>query len=285
MKETDHLDFAKAREFIYTSARRVDRAIFETLFESADRAHVLAALGAYRNSDGGFGHALEADLRGPSSETLHTEAALGLLREAGVREPQWATAACGFLSSIADVNHALPMISAASLEYRAASHWTAAACTPDFARTYGLVALLRWHGAEHDWVDAASGACAARLPADRLEDAHTLVGAIRFAREVMADDKLVGKLLNNLTDAPYFIKEPPIDRYALTPLHFAASPDADPGFGKDTIDRHLDWLAGDQQDDGGWPVRFQPVGPAAEFEWRGRFAVEALSTLRAWGRL
>ncbi len=285
MKRSDHVDFAKARDFIYVSARRVDRAIFETLFEHADGRRVHAALAAYRNPDGGFGHALEADLRGPSSEVLHTEMAFGLLREAGVREPQWAGAAGGFLSAVADHDYALPMISAASLEYRAADHWTGAACAPDFARTYGLVALLRWHGAEHDWVDAASVACATRLPDETLDDAHKLVGAIRFAKEVMADADLVDKLLDHLTDSPFFIKAPPIDRYGLTPLQFAASPDANPGFDQATIDEHLDWLEGDQQDDGGWPMRFQPVGVAAELEWRGRFAVEALATLQAWGRL
>ena len=48
---------------------------------------------------------------------------------------------------------------------------------------------------------------------------------------------------------------------------------------------HLDALASRQHDDGGWPIAWTPPSPAAEFEWRGRWTLEALLCLRAYGRI
>ena len=51
------------------------------------------------------------------------------------------------------------------------------------------------------------------------------------------------------------------------------------------IDAHLDHLLGQQQDDGGWPIAFDPPSPAAAQEWRGLWTLDALSTLRAYGKI
>jgi hypothetical protein len=57
-----------ARSFMATHGRVLDRRRFELLFDGADAEPVLAALRAYRNSDGGYGHGLEPDLRAPESQ-------------------------------------------------------------------------------------------------------------------------------------------------------------------------------------------------------------------------
>ena len=46
-------DFARAADFIWRSARLIDRARFAYLFFHGDRETVLAALRAYQNVDGG----------------------------------------------------------------------------------------------------------------------------------------------------------------------------------------------------------------------------------------
>ena len=63
---TDLLDAAAG--FVWRTARLLDRHRFAHLFLDGDRAPVLAALAAYQNPDGGFGNALEPDLRGPASQ-------------------------------------------------------------------------------------------------------------------------------------------------------------------------------------------------------------------------
>ncbi len=69
-------NFQKAALFIQTHARDVDKALFNFYFDHGTSDDVLNALKAYQNSDGGFGHGLEADFRTPTSSNLATTIAL-----------------------------------------------------------------------------------------------------------------------------------------------------------------------------------------------------------------
>ncbi len=51
-------DFLKARDFILTNARMIERRLFEFHFANGDKKGVFHAVYAYRNLDGGFGHEL-----------------------------------------------------------------------------------------------------------------------------------------------------------------------------------------------------------------------------------
>ena len=77
------IDLGAAERFIYSSARLLDRHRSAVLLHDAPIGPVLAALAAYRNADGGYGHALEPDARGPTSETTATLHALEVLEELG----------------------------------------------------------------------------------------------------------------------------------------------------------------------------------------------------------
>jgi hypothetical protein len=70
-------------------------------------------------------------------------------------------------------------------------------------------------------------------------------------------------------------------------LDFAPEPDslARVLFDAATIQAHLDHLAQDQKDDGGWTFNWPAWSPAAERDWRGFLTVDALRALRANGRL
>jgi hypothetical protein len=65
MKKTP--DFDAAAQFLAARARVVDRRLFERLFSGGGAGPVTDAVGAYRNDDGGFGYALEPDLRAAAS--------------------------------------------------------------------------------------------------------------------------------------------------------------------------------------------------------------------------
>src|SRR5918995_6381538 len=77
------IDLDAARTFIDTHARVLDRRRFESLTGEADEESVLAALLAYRNPDGGFGWALEPDLRTPTSQPVGAFHAFEILGEIG----------------------------------------------------------------------------------------------------------------------------------------------------------------------------------------------------------
>ena len=74
-------DFNAAAAFVAASARVLDRRRFQRLFEDGPAAPVRDAVAAYRNDDGGFGHALEPDCRAPGSQPAAAEMALRIMDE------------------------------------------------------------------------------------------------------------------------------------------------------------------------------------------------------------
>ena len=73
--------FAEAAEFLRVQARPLEVARFEGIFNRSRDADVLDELRKFQNSDGGFGHALEADLRAPESSALCTSVAFQIIRD------------------------------------------------------------------------------------------------------------------------------------------------------------------------------------------------------------
>ena len=68
MSTTTRIDIGAAKRFVYDDARLLERHRLAVLFDGAPSGRVLDALRPYRNDDGGWGHALEPDLRGPDSQ-------------------------------------------------------------------------------------------------------------------------------------------------------------------------------------------------------------------------
>jgi len=73
--------FNKARNYLFTHGRPLERAQFSRIFEGGSEELVLKALLSYQNDDGGFGHGLEPDLRTSHSSALCTSVALQILKE------------------------------------------------------------------------------------------------------------------------------------------------------------------------------------------------------------
>ena len=59
--------FTRARNFLQLHARPLEKAFFSLAFEAGSVDPVLTELQKYQNADGGFGLALEPDLRTPKS--------------------------------------------------------------------------------------------------------------------------------------------------------------------------------------------------------------------------
>jgi hypothetical protein len=79
------MNFGKAETFIWENGRLLERRLFDYFFRGGSKESVLSAIKAYQNEDGGFGHALEPDLRTPESQPLYVEFGLRTLYEAGIR--------------------------------------------------------------------------------------------------------------------------------------------------------------------------------------------------------
>ncbi len=251
---------------------------------------VVAALAAYRNPDGGFGNALEADIRAPASTPLACECALRALHEADIRDRALASGMCQFLSSVAEPNGRVEIALPHILDYPRAAHWNSPSFGSDSPNpTAGIVGLLHYQGADHPWLTRASEWCWQRLERP-LADAHEIATALRFL-EYAPDRARAAKLAIRLAaEAPrskWFLEHAGTPDYGVTPLGLCPTPTsiARPAFSDDLIAAHLDDLASRQQPDGGWPITWQAPGPGAAIEWRGRMTLEALLCLRAYGRI
>jgi hypothetical protein len=280
----------RAADFIWANARAVERALFVHRFLDGPADAVHAALGAYRNPDGGFGQGLESDARAPDSMPLHCDVALATLNAAGLRDPDWATGVADFLDSIAEPGGRVPIVTAAVTRYPHASHWSQPVFGGDSPNpTASLAASLIDQDISHPWLERATTWCQTRLE-QPLTEAHEFICAFAFMEQVpdrQWAEKVTAGLVPQLDTAEWYRPDPGETRYGVTPLHLCPRSDsiARPHFDDAFLQTHLDALAAKQQDDGGWPINFEPPSPGAAVEWRGRWTLEALETLRAWARL
>lgn len=280
----------RATEFIWCNARLLERALFACRFLDGPTDHLRNALSAYRNPDGGFGHALEPDVRAPTSQPLHVEVALHALKGASVRDVELALRACDFLASVAHDDGSVPIVLASMLNYPRAAHWAELDPPGDSPNpTAALVGLLLYQRVTHPWLERATVWCWQRL-AQPIDEAHALRAALtflQFAPDRPRAESLATSVARQAYTARYFKAEPGTATYGLTPLQLAPAPDAAgrAAFPDELISAHLDALITRQADDGGWPIAWTPPGPGAALEWRGVLTLEALTILRAYGRI
>src|SRR3984885_12995010 len=94
-------DFDAAAGFLAAPGGGPDRRAFQRLFGGGAALPVRDAVAAYRNGDGGFGHALEPACRAPGSQALAVEVALRIMDEADAWDAALAAGACDCLAPVA----------------------------------------------------------------------------------------------------------------------------------------------------------------------------------------
>lgn len=286
--------FRAGQDFLLREARLLERRLFATLFLGADSRGVVDALRGYQNDDGGFGHGLEPDKRCPASLPLDVEVALQALNAAGAFDETMLMQTCDFLGRIAeeaDAGGAVPLVSPGIESFPRAEHWAEWAYVPGLNPTAGLAGLLYALNVDHQWLAEATQYCWAALDdAKAIEEVHTLSEVFVFLEHVPEREKAEARataLAEQFSKVPGLRVDPEAPGYGLTPLNFA--PEASSRwlklFSQRQIDAHLDHLQGEQQADGGWPLRWEPPSAASALEWRGMETLRALRTLSSYGRL
>lgn len=286
---------------MWLTARVLEQRRFAHHFLSGSADAVETALDAYRTEDEGYGHGLEPDLRGPVSQPLHTAHALRVLDAIGRCAGRRVERVCRYLSAVSTPDGALPAVHPAQRGYPMAPGVAIVDDPPsDLIATGPVVGLLHRNEVWHAWLFRATDYCWATV--ESLEKPHPrevraavafLDGAPDRARARAAADRL-GRLVREQRLAvlapgrlgefsvafetapgePYF----PHD-YARVPESLARS-----WFTDEEMARSLDRLEGEQAEDGGWPVRGRQWAPGTALERRPVVTVEALRTLRAYGR-
>jgi Prenyltransferase and squalene oxidase repeat len=246
------------------------------------------AVAAYCNPDGGFGHALEPDLRSPSSQPAAVQQALELLAEVDALDEPMVSRACAFLLAIQRPDGGIPFVLPTVGDDPRAPWWQPADAS-SLTQTAANAAVLHRGGVEHAWLDGATAYCWARIE-EPIDSAYDALYAVAFLDAVPDRERAEAKLdalWPRLRDAGLVATDPDAPGEGHTLLDLSPRPDARSRrlFAPDLIDRHLDALAAGQQDDGGWTFAWPAWCAAAAHEWRGHLTVNALKVLRANGRL
>jgi hypothetical protein len=284
-------DFNAAAAFVAANARVLDRRRFQRLFEDGPTAPVRDAVAAYRNDDGGFGHALEPDCRAPGSQPAATEMALRVMDEADAWDEGLVRGACGWLTAVAPAEGGAAFVEPTLSGWPHAPWWVPEKGHPASLIATGMIAgTLHARGVSHPWLDRATEVMWNRIGTLAETSGYEMFGVLRFLQHVPDRDRAceafvrVGPLL---IEQNLVALDPEASGEAHGVLDFAPEPDslARSLFDDVTVKAHLDHLAQAQRDDGGWTFNWPAWSLAAELDWRGFLTVDALRVLRANARL
>ena len=285
---------AAARSFMAMHARLLDRRRFELLFDGGSPEPALAALRAYRNSDGGYGHGLEPDLRAPESQPAAALHAFEVFEELAPATAPEATELCDWLDMVSLPDGGLPFALPIEDASGCAPFWAnsdpqafSLQITAIVVANANRVAVHDPAVAAHSWLARATGRCLAAIDAlEAAPQAYELAFAVRFLEAVHDRDGAAPGLLARIAeyvprDGRLRVTGGLADE-ALRPVDLAPEPGrpARTLLDEAAVAADLERLAAEQGEDGGWSVDFQSYSPAAALEWRGYATVRALSVLR-----
>jgi hypothetical protein len=283
------VDVTAARTFLLREGRILEQRLAEVLFDGADPAPVVAAVAAFGNPDGGFGHGLEPDKLAPDSQPLDVEVALERLVAAGAPAPELVGPACDWLATVSQ-DGAVPIAFPSIADHPHAVHWNEIPLEPAQNPTASIAGYLHALGATHPWLDEATEWCFRSLEVDgppaEVHALRCVTRLLEHAPDRARAEACAPAVAAALPGTPMY-QERPGGSYGLSPLEFAPEPGsvARAWFADEVVQANLDHLEREQQADGGWPIAWVPPSSAATGAWRGAVTVQALQVLTAYGRL
>jgi hypothetical protein len=288
------LDLDRIHDFIASHARLLDRRRMELAVGAGDADAALAVLAGYRNPDGGFGWALEPDLRAPASQPVAALHAFEVFEEVAPLTSPLAADLLDWLDAIALPEGALPFALPGGASAGSAPMWASADTESPSLHMTAVVLSIAHRVARHDpavaahpWLQRATVWARGEIAA---LDGPTHAIEFRYVLQLLdaldASDELDRLGAHLPADGTVAVPGGKPDE-AMRPLDFSPEPNRplrdllDP----ETIEADLDRLQAEQHDDGGWDVDWTHWSPAGGLEWRGWATVRAVRILRANGRL
>jgi hypothetical protein len=284
-------DIAAAGQFIHTHGRLLERRRFDRLFAHGDADAVWRAVDAYRNADGGVG-LMEPDIRTPASQPSAVLYAFEVLEEIDHAPAPFTTGALDWLATVTNPDGGVPFVLPSANGYPKAPWWSADAdpAPSSLLMTAGVVAASHRLGLDHPWVTTATTYVWNAIKDLTLSDPYTFRYVVHFLDAVPDRERAAAgldELKERLPEDGVLRVEAGTEGETLGPLEVATRPDRAGRalFPDALIDAALDELEQGQHEDGGWDFTWTAWNPAVAFEWRGMVTIDALTTLRAYGRL
>jgi len=282
------VDLDAAERFVLANARLLDRHRLAVLLHGAPITPVLDALRAYCNPDGGFGHALEPDVRGPGSEPAATLHALEVLAEIDALDDPMLAGVGSWVASIADPDGGVPFVMPATAAYPHAP-WMVPSDGGSHL-TFAIAGALWEAGSSGPWLGRATEWCWAKLERPDELTAYWVKFSLEFLDRVPDHARASAAIetLRSRLDADGSMPVPGgTENERLTPLTLSRWPGRRSRalFTHEQIESDLDLLQRGQRDDGGWSFDWLAWSSGQSVEWRGAVTLRALATLGAHGRM
>lgn len=302
MKRLTRDGLQRAVSFVNERGREVDRRLLAYELGEGSADAVIDALGAYQNADGGFGKALEGDIRADVSSAIATTVGFQYLRRVGAaNDHPCVTSGINYLVDTYDpAGKRWPIIPPEVEDAQHAPWWNGEGIEERFGgfglnpTAEALGYLLDYPGGmPHEWVTGLTDTVVARVEALPGElDMFDLLCCIRLERTESLPESTRSALIPRIEAAADKEVERNPDKwssYCAKPIDLAPTPNAllAPMLDAD-IQRNLDYEIDHLGEDGAWAPYWSWEGDAwqqAELDWKGHITVNTLRTLRAFDRL
>ncbi|ANE45850.1 hypothetical protein SY83_05505 [Paenibacillus swuensis] len=285
---------SRAKDFIYNNARLLDRKRYEYHLEGGSNVEVVDVLKAYQNQDGGFGNALEPDIRCPQSQPVPTELALTIMEEVGYFNPYIIKGIAKYLQKITLKDGGIPFVFKSASLYPHAPWWKSEEeCRPSINPTGKILGYLYKQKVYTDCYQEEWFLKNEQFIWDYLDNGnptgyHDGIQLITFLENIPDTnkaDKYWPFVDDWLSRTGTIERNPLAEGYVHKVLDWCpVSTSYSRKFIPDVeINNHIQVLIEQQQEDGGWPINWPALSIGTELEWRGWITVERLRTLKSYG--
>ena len=290
-------NYLKARDFILTNARMIERRLYQFHFEKDSPEGVFHAVYAYRNNDGGFGHGMEPDTASPESQPLFSIMALETLDEIGyLNADRIQKDFLPYFESVTTDNGGIPWMLRPTSDYPCAEHFKTVKEWAALSTTAPLLGILEKYDMVIPWMQKAEAFVWQEI--ERIKEKHVFCHLcvprrLEFLQHTKRSDKAEkalddlkewilaeGVLCHDKSDTGWGLYGKPHS------LYYAPSPTSvlRPIFTKEMVDADLDELINRQEKDGSWGTWYG-LSEGMKLEWAGIQTLWTLKTLRNYDRI
>ena len=287
----------KAKDFILTNARMIERRLFQFHFEKDSPEGVFHAVYAYRNADGGFGHGMEPDTASPESQPLFSIMALETLDEVGyLTKDIILDDFMPYFQRVTTDKGGIPWMLRPTSNYPCAEHFKTVKEWAALSTTAPLLGILEKYEIELPWMEKAEQFVWAEI--ERIQEKHVFCylcvpRRLQFLQHTKSRDKAEkalqdlkewilaeGVLCKDRSDDGWGLYEKPHS------LNYAPSSASMlyPIFSKEMINADLDELIRRQKDDGRWDTWYG-LSEGMKLEWAGIQTLWTLKILKNYDRI
>ena len=296
--------FETSRRFLEASARPLEIARFGHAFHGESGDVVIEALEKFRNADGGFGHALEPDLRTGESSALCTSIAFQILRASELKTtPDFVSTSISYFLETLDREQGHWRIIPTSAERSPHAPWWNQTGREEAFDRFSLNPTAEILGylydvreqVPHELLSELTERVIRHLSGLEKIEMHDLLCCLRLLQTKNLPEKngeQVHRELARLIHGPVAWDPAPWKGYTLRPLQVIDDP-ASPFLAghEESVAANLEYEMSERNEDGSWTPTwswgdaYPAEWPLAKREWTGILTLEKLLLLRRFHRI